>query len=92
MTHVLEESMNTGAIFVEKLVGNQKFKEYIERFGFGEPTGVNLPAELRGNVRNLENPRATTPIFHGFFRTGTDRHATADDQCLCGSGQWRPSF
>src|SRR6476620_6030467 len=32
-------------------VGDQKFYEYIRRFGFGERTGVELPGEISGVIR-----------------------------------------
>lgn len=70
MTKVLEESINTGAVFVEKLVGHLKFREYFERFGFGEKTNIALPAELSGNTRNLQNPRADTEFFTASFGQG----------------------
>lgn len=43
MTNVLEKSINTGAVFVEQLVGKEKFLEYLEKFGFFEKTGIELP-------------------------------------------------
>ncbi len=70
MTKVLDESINTGVIFVEKLVGNQAFKEYFSHFGFGRKTDVALPAELAGNVRNLDNPRADLEFFTAAFGQG----------------------
>lgn len=70
MTKVLDESINTGVIFVEKQVGNQAFREYFSRFGFGKKTDVDLPAELAGNVRNLANPRANLEFFTAAFGQG----------------------
>lgn len=70
MTQALEESINTGMIYIEKLVGNQRFGEYLRRFGFGEKTGVELPAELAGNLRNLNNPKATLQFFTASFGQG----------------------
>lgn len=46
MTEVLEKSINTGAIFAEKLIGHKIFLEYIEKFGFFEPTMVDLQGEI----------------------------------------------
>lgn len=70
MTKVLDESINTGVIFVERQVGNEVFKEYFERFGFGEKTGVELPAELSGNIRNLKNTRSNIEFFTASFGQG----------------------
>ncbi len=53
MTYVLNESLNTGAIFVEQKIGNDKFVEYIKKFGFGKPTEIELP-ETTGNLNNLK--------------------------------------
>ena len=46
MTEVLEYSINTGAIFVEKQIGHQTFLEYIDKFGFFNPTGIDLQGEI----------------------------------------------
>ena len=70
MTKVLEESINTGVIFVERLVGNERFREYLTRFGFGEKTGISLPAEITGNIRNLANTDRSTEFFTASFGQG----------------------
>jgi cell division protein FtsI/penicillin-binding protein 2 len=70
MTKVLEDSINTGMIFVERLVGNLAFRDALERFGFGEKTGVALPAELAGNMRNLKNVRSDIEFFTASFGQG----------------------
>jgi cell division protein FtsI/penicillin-binding protein 2 len=70
MMKVLEESINTGVIFVEKLLGHITFREYLERFGFGSKTDVDLPAELAGNTRNLQNIRSDTEFFTATFGQG----------------------
>lgn len=70
MYKVLDESINTGVIYVEKLVGNRLFGEYLRRFGFGERTGIALPAELPGNLKNLNNERATINFFTASFGQG----------------------
>lgn len=43
MTEVLEWSINTGAVFVEKQLGHELFRQYVEKFGFFEKSGVDLP-------------------------------------------------
>jgi cell division protein FtsI/penicillin-binding protein 2 len=57
MTEVIEKSLNTGVIFVEKILGNTLFASYVNKFGFGEKTGIDLPGEVRGNIRNLKTKR-----------------------------------
>lgn len=70
MTRVLEESINTGVMYVEGLVGNAQYREYLERFGFGAKTGIRLPAEHAGNLKNLNNPKATIQFYTASFGQG----------------------
>src|SRR3954467_2367901 len=48
---ILIKSSNIGAAKLALSVGEQKFYEYIRRFGFGERTGVELPGEIPGVIR-----------------------------------------
>src|SRR4051812_20482781 len=48
---ILVKSSNIGAAKLALSVGDQKFYEYIRRFGFGERTGVELPGEIPGVIR-----------------------------------------
>lgn len=51
MVSVLQHSSNTGTIFVADTIGANTFYEYIERFGFGTRTGVDMAGEVPGIVR-----------------------------------------
>lgn len=53
MTQVLEQSINTGAIFAEQKIGHQKFRQFLEAFGLGQLTGIELPSESKGNIQNI---------------------------------------
>ena len=53
MTQVIEKSLNTGAVYVARLLGKNRHREYLQKFGFGEKTGVDLPGELAGDISNL---------------------------------------
>jgi len=57
MTEVLEKSLNTGVVFAQQKLGKSDFKNYIEKFGFSEKTGIDLNGEVRGNTANLETNR-----------------------------------
>lgn len=46
MTEVLEKSINTGAVFAQRQLGHEAFLDYLERFGFFEPTGIDLQGEV----------------------------------------------
>ena len=48
---ILIKSSNIGAAKLALGVGDQKFYEYIRRFGFGERTGIELPGEINGVIR-----------------------------------------
>lgn len=53
MTQVLEKSINTGAVFVQRTIGPEIFRDYFQRFDLGQPTDVDLTGEVAGNISNL---------------------------------------
>lgn len=57
MSNVLERSLNTGAVFAESQTGHKTFTKYVERFGFGERSSIELPGEVKGNINNLYGGR-----------------------------------
>lgn len=56
MTGVLQHSINTGAVFMQQKLGTTLFQSYLEAFGFGKPTGVDLPGEATGFFRRPHDP------------------------------------
>jgi cell division protein FtsI (penicillin-binding protein 3) len=54
MQEVLEKSSNIGAILIGTRVGREKMFEYAKRYGFGDKTGLPLPAESAGKLRTLD--------------------------------------
>lgn len=63
MNYVLEHSLNTGSIYAMKQVGAEKLADYVEAFGFGQRTGIELKAEAKGDIRNLK--RDNVPQIYG---------------------------
>ncbi len=55
MADVLAHSSNIGAIEIGARIGREKFYQYLTNFGFGQRTGIPLPAESRGILRKLNN-------------------------------------
>ncbi|HVV45888.1 MAG TPA: penicillin-binding transpeptidase domain-containing protein, partial [Bryobacteraceae bacterium] len=51
MADVLAKSSNIGAILIGRQVGREKLYDYARRFGFGQKTGLPLPAESAGILR-----------------------------------------
>lgn len=62
MTNVIEQSLNTGTAYAEQLIGHATFTEYVKNFGFGEKTNIDLPGEVRGDLRNI-NPKSSAVAF-----------------------------
>jgi cell division protein FtsI (penicillin-binding protein 3) len=66
---ILAQSSDVGAIKIALRLGAPKFHDYIRAFGFGAPTGVDMPGESKGIVRRLEN---WTPISIGSISMGQE--------------------
>ncbi len=60
MAMVLAHSSNIGAIEVGLRVGQSNMYEYVRRFGFGQRTGIPLPAESPGKLRKLSKWSSTS--------------------------------
>jgi len=54
---ILNQSLNTGMAFVAKRLGPERVREYLLNYGLGEETGIDLPGEVGGLMKNLESPR-----------------------------------
>ena len=56
MQDVLNQSLNTGMVFVEQRMGQDLFSDYmLNRYKIAEKTGVDLPSEATGLVSNLKH-------------------------------------
>jgi len=70
---ILAHSSNVGAVTIGLELGAEHFDNWIHRFGFGRPTGVQFPAEEQGIVLPLEEYSGSTmgnlPIGQGISVT-----------------------
>lgn len=55
MTQVLENSLNTGAVFAQQKLEHKIFFDYIDKFGFTSKTGIDLQGEVYSSNNNLKN-------------------------------------
>lgn len=48
---IIKYSSNIGAVKISEVLGKEKFYQYIQEFGFGSKTGIDLPGESPGILR-----------------------------------------
>lgn len=53
ITEIIQHSDNVGMTFVSQKLGIDRFYEYIVKFGFGKPTGIDLQEEQAGKIRDF---------------------------------------
>ena len=63
VTQILSKSLNTGAAWLAGLLGEDRFYNYLQAFGFGQPTGIGLGGEAPGRVRTpADDPANWRPV------------------------------
>ena len=86
----LAKSSNIAAIKLGMRLGNERLARYIERFGFGRRTGIELPGESRGLLQPTTEWGATTigsiPMGHEIGVTAVQ--AAAAYACIANGGEW----
>ena len=60
VAEILAQSSNVGAVTIGLEVGSEKFSRWINRFGFGRPTGIQFPGEEQGLVPALDEYSGST--------------------------------
>lgn len=86
----LAKSSNVAAIKLGMRLGNERLAQYIERFGFGKRTGIELPAESRGLFQPASEWGPTTigsiPMGHEIGVTAVQ--VAAAYACIANGGEW----
>ncbi len=54
VAEILAQSSNVGTVTIGLRLGEQRFDAWVRRFGFSEPTGIDLPGEEAGIVPGAE--------------------------------------
>jgi cell division protein FtsI (penicillin-binding protein 3) len=60
VTEILTKSSNIGTILIAQQLGEQRVYDYLQAFGFGEPTVLDFPGEVGGHVPEPENWSGTS--------------------------------
>lgn len=66
MIEVLEESINTGMVWVMRQTGREVFADYVKKFGFGQFSGITLNIESSGTVASLDEQAEVYPATASF--------------------------
>lgn len=70
---IIVHSVNVGAAKIALKLGEKTFYDYICKFGFGEPTSIQLPGEVRGLVHS---PKTYSKISQTRIAMGHEITAT----------------
>lgn len=53
VSDIIKYSSNIGAIKIGRRLGAERFNQYLQRFGFGERSGIDFPGERRGTLKSM---------------------------------------
>lgn len=68
---ILKNSCNVGFVNVGQKVGKEKLCKYINKFGFGQKTGIDLNGEAKGIVKKVNNITDVDLATIAFGQTNT---------------------
>ncbi|EIA23479.1 Stage V sporulation protein D [Candidatus Arthromitus sp. SFB-1] len=92
---VLQNSCNVGTMEIGERLGAEKLSKYIEKFGFGQKTGLDLSGEAKGIIKKVENISTVdlATISFGQTNTTTPIQFLAAVNAVANDGVWvRPHF
>jgi cell division protein FtsI/penicillin-binding protein 2 len=89
-SRALAKSSNVAAIKIGQQLGQARLARYIDKFGFGRRTGIELPAESRGILRDVTDWTGASlgaiPLGHEVGVTALQ--AAAAFACIANGGLW----
>jgi cell division protein FtsI/penicillin-binding protein 2 len=82
----LAKSSNVAAIKIGQMLGYERLARYVDLYGFGRRTKVELPAESRGILRDVKGWAPTIPIGYGIGVTAIQTAAAFS--AIANGGLW----
>ncbi len=87
MQEILNQSLNTGMVFVMKQMGKPNLEKYLTAYGLGDQTTIDLPSEISGDLKNLEaGKNRTVEYATASFGQGISVTPIAIARALCSLG------
>lgn len=68
---IIQNSCNVGFMQLGEMIGKEKLCEYIEKFGFGKVSRIDLPGEAKGIVKPVDKISETDLATISFGQTNT---------------------
>lgn len=89
---VIKYSSNIGASKVALQMGSERYHRYMQAFGFGLPTGICLPGEVKGLLRPYKRWRPIDLATSGFGQSMgvTTMQLTMAVSCIANGGEYAP--
>jgi cell division protein FtsI/penicillin-binding protein 2 len=86
---VLQKSNNIGTYKMGRQLGSARFYDYMNRYGFGQKTGILLSGESAGLARNTGNSVDFSRACFGYATTVTPLQLTCAYSAIASDGQLR---
>jgi cell division protein FtsI/penicillin-binding protein 2 len=70
MQDVISNSLNTGAVYVQQLMGRERFKQNFQSFGLDQETNIDFPGEVNNKTNNLDDSQKDVNFATAAFGQG----------------------
>lgn len=86
---VLQKSNNNGTCSLGRQLGSKRFYDYLQAFGFGRKTGIQLAGESVGSARNTNNEVDFSRACFGYATSVTPLQLACAYSVVAGDGNLR---
>ena len=86
---VLQKSNNNGAYSLGRQLGSKRFYDYLQHFGFGRKTGIQLSGESAGTARNTGNEADFSRACFGYATNVTPLQLACAYSAIASDGKLR---